>query len=140
MKNLSAAYKEVYGEDIVEYKDFDIDSDKKCILEGDTYYCGTTETYTYSITPESTIYRLMKKAVKELNGDIIIYDYFLKEAAGKCYSKNNYQNENENCSNALSKNITIDKSFLKKYGTTYKHTYKKLADSDNYYWEKTEVK
>lgn len=135
---LSASYKDIYGEEIVEYKDFEITSDKKCFLEEDTYYCGTTETFTYSITPQSTVYRLMKKAVKELNGDIIIYDYFLKDSAGKCYSKNSYTEENEECTNAL-KDATIDKDFLKKYASTYKHTYKK-DENGNYYWLKSEVK
>ncbi|MBE6154198.1 MAG: hypothetical protein E7163_01305 [Firmicutes bacterium] len=134
-RNLNIAYKNLYGEEIKDYTEFYISSKEACYLEGEEYYCGNAETYTLSLVPESTIYRLIDKAVKKLNGDIVIYDYYLKASDSKCYTTNN--KEKEECNKALNNN-KIDVKFIKKYGTLYKHTFK-LDSNNNHYWLKTEL-
>ena len=137
-KDLNDSYKKIYGENIKDYSKFFISSTEACYIEGDTYYCGTAESYIYSLTPAATIYRLLNKAVKKINGDIVIYDYFLKESDNKCYPKNNNE-ENKECSKEIKSIENIDEKFVSKYGNIYKHTFKK-DDSGNYYWFKSELK
>lgn len=137
--DLNEAYKDIYGEDISKYTQFFISSSNACYLEGDMYYCGTSETFTYSLAAQATIYRLPYKAVKQLNGDIIIYDYFLKVTDDNCYLTNDSSEVSEDCIEALSKQDEIDATFVQKYGSLYKHTFKKNRDGD-YYWSNSVLK
>lgn len=137
-KDLKESYQKIYGKEIDSNKPFYITSKEICRKEGETYYCGTAETFQYSILPETTIYRLMNKAIKKLNGDINLYDYFLKVSDKTCYAKNNNE-ETKECSDALKKQKEIDQKFISKYGSIYKHTFKKDANG-NYYWYKSEIK
>lgn len=136
---LNNNYEKLYGEKINEYKDFSISSNETCFLEGDYYYCGEGETYTYSLSPETTIYRLLNKAQKQVNGDVTIYDYYLKISDNKCYISNNNLEDSE-CSEELKKQkeVKINEEFVKKYGKLYKHSYKKNNNST--YWIKSEPK
>lgn len=136
--DINQAYNKIYGEDIKKYEDkFQISDSKVCYLEGETYYCGEAETYTYSIGNDATIYRLKEKAVKTHNGSkIIISDYYLKVSNGTCY-KNASSEELEECSKEIEAGAKVDAELIRKYGSLYKHTF--LKDSkDNYYWSKSE--
>lgn len=136
-ESLNNAYKNIYGENINEYEKFFISSEQACEIEGDSYYCGTSETFNYSIAKEATIYRGITKAIEKFNGDIVIYDYFLKISDGKCYKTNTSNEEITDCSKALSEsNPEINSEFISKYGSLYKHTYAK-NDAD-IYWVSSE--
>lgn len=138
-KDLNETYKKVYGEDIKMYEEkFQISDSKACFLEGETYLCGDTETFTYSLGNDATIYRLMDKALKTYNGKITISDYFLKISNDKCYTSNNSANELEACSKEIASGKKIDAEFIRKYGSLYKHTFIKDSN-DNYYWNKSET-
>ncbi len=145
-EDLNAAYQGLYGTNIKDYEEFYITNDDACYLEGDSYYCGAAETFTVSLAPASTIYRLIDKAIEKRNGEINIYDYFLKISENKCYMTNGSDNENEDCTKALSKldgsfsNLKEEEKakFMKKYGKLYRHTYE--LNKDNYYWTKSEQK
>lgn len=140
--DLKEVYFKIYGSELVEEEKFYISDKKACFKEGEEYYCGNAETYNVSITPETTIYRIIDKVTEKLNGEIIIQDFFLKISNNKCYSKNNSE-ENEKCTNELKDiDLNSDKetiALVKKYGATYKHTFKKASDQ-HHYWFKTEVK
>lgn len=136
-EDLNNAYQKIYGENIKEYSNFYVTPTKTCELEGDKYYCGDTPNNSYSLGMDAEIYRLIDKAIEQPSAkNIIIYDYFLRISDNKCYPTNSNDNENVECTEALSDNI--DEEFMKKYGTIYKHTYKKQGD--NYYWYKSEIK
>lgn len=141
-KALKQAYKEIYGNEIPNQDSFYISDKEVCYKEGEKYYCGNAENYKISIAPETSIYRIINKAIEKINGEIVIYDYFLKISNNMCYSKNNNE-ENKECSEEL-KNIDLTKdeetiSLVKKYGAVYKHTFKKDKNK-NHYWYKTELK
>jgi len=137
-EDLNETYKKIYGEDIKTYEEkFQISDSKTCYLEGETYYCGEAETYTYSLGNDATIYRLMDKALKTHNGKITITDYFLKISSNKCYASNNSTNELTTCSEEITSGKKIDAELIKKYGSLYKHTFVKDAN-ENYYWNKSE--
>ncbi len=135
-EELNNSYKKMYGEEIKDYVNFYTSNNEKCFLSDDTYYCGLAETYNYSIGSDATIYRLLNKAIKKNNGEIIIYDYFLKVMNDTCYNTATNATENAECTEALKDDI--DKAFVEKYGTQYKHTFKKDRKG-NYYWFKSEM-
>ncbi len=138
--SLNKAYNDLYGKNIDDYTKFSIASDKICVLDKENYYCGVAENFNYYLAPDATIMRLKNKAIKKHNGDIVIYDYFLKIADNKCYSSNTTTEENTNCTNNIPTDINnIDAEFVKKYGTLYKHTFK-AAKNDEYYWLQSEIK
>ncbi len=141
--SIDEAYKEIYGEKPQKYDDFNISNTDICYLEGDTYYCGTSETYNVTIIPETNIYRLKKSAVKRFNGDIIISDYFIRIANDTCYLSSTGDTEDAECTEALSKYDNFEAlkdsekiAFVKRYGKVYKHTFKEDKNS-NYYWYKS---
>jgi len=137
--DLNDSYRDIYGVSIEHYDKFYISSTEACFLEGENYYCGTSETFTYSLAPEATIYRLINKAVKKLNGDIVIYDYFLKISGNVCYPMNDSSDENKDCTKAFKElKNEINVEFVKKYGSIYKHTFE--SNSDNYYWIRSDLK
>lgn len=127
-------FKKMYGYSIESYDDFQIDGVTQCYFKDDAYYCGLSEKFTYTIGAEPHTYRSIKN-VKTKNDELYIYDYFLKVVNNECYSSYIGDEKIEACT----KNYDDDKvnyKFLKKYGTIYKHTFKKSGDS--YYWEKSE--
>lgn len=135
--HLKSMYLKMYGKEPADMDKFYITDLKSCFLEGDKYICGEATTFNYSISAEATIYRLIDKAVQKNNGDIIIYDYFLKVSDDKCYKSNSNLEENMDCTKALS-DKDIDQEFIRKYGTFYEHFYKK--DSNGHHWVQSKVK
>ena len=133
--DLATSYEKIYGNELPHEEEFYISNNHACYLEGDEYYCGEAVTFTQSLTPESVVYRLMNKAVKELNGNIVIFDYYLKISGNKCYLSNSFDDENTECSKELENNpnLEINEDFVLKYGSLYKHTYKQ-DKNNNYYW------
>ncbi len=135
LADLKDAYQKVYGKDLPEDEVFYINSTQACYPEEDIYYCGEAETFTYSLTPEATVYRLMSKAVEKINGDIVISDYYLRISGNKCYSSNSAEDEVTACSAAIEENpdLEITKEFVQEYGGLYEHTFTQ-DDTQNYYW------
>ena len=70
------------------------------------------------------------------NDEIIIYDYFLKVINNECYTSYVKDSKNDKCTKALENNKNVDYKFLKKYGTKYKHVFKK--DNNVYHWVSSE--
>ncbi len=144
--DLNKSFHSIYGEDISDYETFYITNDDACYLEGDTYYCGAAETFTYSLAPEADVYRLLNKATQTHSGDIIIYDYYLKISDNKCYLSATTGEMDEDCTTALGKfkngfdNASEDEKsdFMRKYAKLYKHTFDK--DNEEYHWIKSEQK
>ncbi len=146
-KKLNAAYKDIYGTDISKdnTSSFNISSTNTCYLEGEEYYCGNAETFSVAITPETNVYRLKFKAIKDHKGNIIISDYYLRIANNKCYLTNNSEEESSECTKALSnlkgsfeqESESAKADFVKKYGRLYRHTFQN-KDND-YYWVRTEA-
>ena len=82
----------------------------------------------------------MNKASEKLNEDIVITDYYLRISDNKCYGSNDSEDEISACSEALENDsVEINEEFVQKYGTLYKHTFKKNND-DNYYWYSSNLK
>lgn len=136
--DIALTYKNIYGLDIEKHNDFSISGTNTCYIEGNQYYCGEGETYTYTIGADATIYRLINKAVKNKEQDIIIYDYFLKISNNTCYLSTN-NDTNDECTKELKNNKEITEKLVKKYGKLYKHTFK-LDENNNYYWSTSEPK
>ncbi len=132
-------YVEMFGDSVSDdLKSFKIDGSHICFLKDNQYYCGLSDEVTYTVGSNISVYRGIKKA-NQKKDEIIIYDYFIKLIGEKCYTSYVNGKENTSCSNAYS-NLDakkIDFAFIKKYGTIFKHTYKKGND-DNYYWIKSE--
>ena len=132
INEIKNAYKAIYGSDLEDYKDFQFNYNTICQYSSEAYYCGSSQQYTLTVGAEPTIYRTMKKAVEKGN-DLYIYDYFLKVIDNKCYTNYTGTDEIAKCSDVIANTKDINYNFLKKYGTLYKHTFKKDADG-NYYW------
>lgn len=142
-KAIEDSYLAIYGSKLKDFdKSFYISEKEICYREGEEYYCGNAPTFKIIMAPQATIYRVINKATELLNGEIVIYDNFLKLSDEVCYTKNN-NIKDEKCSEKISSldinNKTEITSFAKKYGSTYKHTFKKDKNG-NYYWEKSELK
>ena len=123
----------MFGSDISEYKQFQYDGATICYVKDDAYYCGLSETFTYSIGAEPHTYRAIKDAYKK-GDELIIYDYFLKVINDECFTSYMDTTKNDKCSTNYSEltNKDMTYKFLKKNGTLYKHTFKK--DGKSYYW------
>lgn len=134
-ETLNNQYKKMYGKDIEDYKEFSFDASTTCIYDDGNYYCGLKENYTYTIGAEPTTYRSIKK-VDNKKDEIIIYDYFLKIVNNECYSSYVNEKKDDKCTDKYEVNKDMKYSFLKKYGTLYKHTFKK--QDNNYYWVSSE--
>ncbi len=130
-------YKKIFGKDVEDNDSFKIDSFNICYLKDDNYYCGLSETYTYSIGGESKIYRVINRAVEKNKDKIIIYDYFIKINGNNCYANYTPEIENTRCTKALTNEKNIEFKFMKKYGTKYKHIFQKNNDG-TYYWVSSE--
>lgn len=129
------SYLKIFGKEIEENEKFEIDGTHTCYLNEDYYYCGLSETYTF-ILGGSKVSRAIKN-YKEKGSEITIYDYFIKLNEPICYA--NYTSDiiNQKCTNKYKPNKKINFSFLKKYGSKYKHTYQKAEDG-TYYWVSSE--
>lgn len=128
-------YKKIFGKEIDAYDKFQLDNITVCYLNDDSYYCGLSEEYTYTIGAEPHTYRAIKDSFKK-NDEIIIYDYFLKVINNECYTSYVKDSKNDKCTKALENNKNVDYKFLKKYGTKYKHIFKK--DNNVYHWVSSE--
>lgn len=133
---INDSYKKIYGKDMDKTNEFRIDNLNVCYLEDEYYYCGLSETYIYTLGSESTIYRVIKKA-EEKSSNIIIYDYFIKINEKTCFKNYTTATINEECTDKYSNNKDVDYKFMKKYGTEYKHIFKKATDG-SYYWVSSE--
>ena len=130
------SYKKLYGKEIENNESFKIDNLNICYLKDDYYYCGLSETFTYTLGNESVIYRVMEKAV-EKGSNIIIYDYFVKLNSNTCFKNYTTTTVNSDCTKEYKSAKEIDYNFMKKYGTKYKHTFSK-AEDETYYWISSE--
>ena len=110
-------YKNIFGKDIEENESFKVDSDSICFLKDNYYYCGDSEVVTYTFGNESTIYRVIQKAV-EKGSEIEIYDYFIKVNDKICYKNYTADTINQNHTNQYEKNLIF--SILKYIETHYK--------------------
>ena len=134
-EEVNSEYKKIYGRDIENYETFDYNDTTICYYEDDYYYCGLKESYTTTIGAEPSTYRSIQKAVQN-DDEIIIYDYFLKVVNNECLTSFTGNTKNDECSTDYNEDTKINYSYLKKYGTRYKHTFKKSGD--DYYWVKSE--
>ena len=133
--DINNQYKKMYGKDIENYESFQYDPTNACYYDNGYYYCGLSESYTYTIGSEPHTYRSIKKA-EEKNDEIIIYDYFLRIENDECYISYNDSKKNEKCTKHYDNGKEISYNFLKNYGTLFKHTFQK--NGDDYYWVKSE--
>lgn len=133
---IDESYKKLYGKDIEDNESFKIDNLNICYLKDDYYYCGLSETFTYTLGNESIIYRVMEKAV-EKGSEIVIYDYFAKINNNTCFKAYTTTTENSNCTEEYKNQKEINYKFMKKYGTKYKHVFKQ-AEDETYYWVSSE--
>ena len=124
-------YKEMYGKSIETYEQFQYNDTTICYYEDGFYYCGLAESYTTTIGGEPYTYRSIKN-VTEKGDELIIYDYFLKIVNNECFTSFTGDKTNDTCSENYNEDEDMTYNFLKKYGTLYKHTFKKNGDS--YYW------
>ncbi len=135
--DIDSAYKKLFGKDIENNQEFKIDNFHICFLHEDEYYCGLSEILTYTIGNESSVYRIIEKAV-EKGSNIEIYDYFVKVTGNTCYKTYITNTENVPCTKEYTNNKKVNYRFLQKYGTQFKHTYAKAEDG-SYYWVSTEA-
>ena len=130
------SYQKLYGKEVENNESFKIDNLNICYLKDGYYYCGLSETFTYTLGNESIIYRVMEKAV-EKSSDIIIYDYFAKLNNDTCFKAYTTTTVNKNCTDEYKNNKEINYKFMKKYATKYKHVFRK-AEDNTYYWVSSE--
>lgn len=133
---IDESYKKLYGKDIEDNDSFRIDNLNICYLKDDYYYCGLSETFTYTLGSESIIYRVMQKAV-EKGSDIVIYDYFVKINEDTCFQNYTTTTVNEKCTDEYANKKDVNYNFMKKYGTEYKHVFREAKDG-TYYWVSSE--
>ena len=135
-EKINEQYKKMYGKEIENYEQFQLNPTTICYYDEEGYYyCGLSESFTYTIGAEPQTYRTIKKANKK-DDEIIIFDYFMKVINNECFTTYDGDNKNNNCSNIFNEDTNVDYDFLKKYGTLYKHTFKESNGS--YYWVKSE--
>lgn len=135
-EKINEQYKKMYGKEIENYEQFQLNPTTICYYDEEGYYyCGLSESFTYTIGAEPQTYRTIKKATKK-DDEIIIFDYFMKVINNECFTTYDGDNKNNNCSNIFNEDTNVDYDFLKKYGTLYKHTFKESNGS--YYWVKSE--
>lgn len=130
------SYKTLFGNNVDVNDAFMADNKTICYLKGDYYYCGLSETFTYTFGGESYIYRVIERAV-EKSSDIIIYDYFIRINDDICYKNYTTAKLNEKCNENYSSKTNIDFKFMKKYAAKYKHIYKQNEDG-TYHWVSSE--
>lgn len=136
-KSIKEQYENMYGEKLDNFESFQYDSTNICHYYEDNYYCGLSESFSISVGAEPHTYRAIKKSY-EKGGELTIYDYFLKVVNDECYKTYNSTSADEKCSKNYNPKKEMEYSFLKKYGSLYKHTFKK-GDNNKYYWVKSEL-
>ena len=124
-------YEKMYGQSIENYESFQYNETTICQYDSGFYYCGLAEEYTATFGGEPHTYRTIKN-VTENDDEIIIYDYFLKVVNNECLTSYTGTTTNNECTENYSEDEEMSYTFLKRYGTLYKHTFKKSRD--NYYW------
>lgn len=129
-------YNKIFGKTIESNDSFKVDNLNICYSKDDYYYCGLSETFTYTIGNESIIYRVIDKAV-EKGSEIVIYDYFIKINNDNCFKNYTTNTIDQNCTSEYKKIKDLNVEFMKDYGTKYKHTFKK-SKNDTYYWVSSE--
>lgn len=130
------SYKKLYGKDIENNESFKVDNLNICYLKDDYYYCGLSETFTYTLGNESIIYRVMEKAI-EKGSKIVIYDYFVKLNNDTCFKNYTTSTINTECTKEYKNQKDIDYKFMKEFGTKYKHVFNETKDG-SYYWVSSE--
>ena len=128
--------KNIYNTEVGEYQDFNIDDNNICRFKNNYYYCGLRENFVYSLKEMPKVYRSIFKTI-EVEVQIEVYDYFLRTFEEKCYYNYISNTEIANCSKKLAQKGEINYSLLKKYGTLYKHVFKKNTETNKYYWVET---
>ncbi len=136
-KNINETYNKIFGVNPKEEGSFKSSDFNICYVKDGYYYCGLSESFVYTIGGDSLIYRVMQKAV-EKGSNIEIYDYFVKINNDKCSKTYTTSTENSECTEAYAKLKKVDYKFMEKYGTRYKHVYKK-KDDNTYYWVSSEL-
>ena len=130
-EEVNTQYEKMYGQSIENYESFQYNETTICQYDSGFYYCGLAEEYTATFGGEPHTYRTIKN-VTENDDEIIIYDYFLKVVNNECLTSYTGTTTNNECTENYSEDEEMSYSFLKRYGTLYKHTFKKSGD--NYYW------
>lgn len=133
---VSEKYKSMYGKELENDESFTLSNTMICYPHEDSYYCGLSETFTVTVGVEPATYRSIKEAV-EKNNKLIIYDYFIKIANDECFTTYTTDTINSKCSADYKEKQKVNYSYLKKYGTLYKHTFEKDSKG-NYYWVQSE--
>ncbi len=134
---INKEYVKLFGEEINDAESFKPDNYHICYLKDNEYYCGLAESFTYTLGNDSSIYRVIKKAIEKSSGEVIIHDYFLKINNNACYNSYTTDTENTECTANYKENNKVDFNFMKHNGQLYKHTFKKAKDG-SYYWVSSE--
>ena len=134
----ASKYETIFNEKISKIDSFVLDGSNICYLKDNYYYCGLSETFSFTIGNESFAYRIINKATEKGKDEIIIYDYFIKINNDKCYSSFTSLNEIKKCSKKYDSDEKINYKFIKKYGTKYKHVFKKINNNNYYSWISSE--
>ncbi len=129
-------YNKIFGGKVEDIESFMSDNTHICYLKDNYYYCGLSVTYTLVLEGNSNIYRTIDKA-EEKSGDMIVYDYFMRINDSNCYRYYTTPTINTECNDNLMDRDNIKVNFMKKYGTKYKHVYKK-GSNNTYYWVSSE--
>ncbi len=135
-KAVEDAYNKIFGKKLDNLESFKIDNFNICYLKDDSYYCGLSESYTYTIGPDSTIYRIINRALEKGN-KITIYDYFARINNNTCYSTYAVDTVNSKCTENYKEDVKIDYKFMEKYGVKYKHVFEKDKNG-TYHWVSSE--
>ena len=130
-EEVNTQYEKMYGKSIENYETFQYNETTICQYDAGYYYCGLAEEYTATFGGEPHTYRTIRN-VTESDDEIIIYDYFIKVVNNECYTSYTGSTLIDECSDNYNEDEEMTYSFIKKYGTLYKHTYQKSGD--NYYW------
>lgn len=131
-------HKSIYGKEIDSFDPVNLSNTISCFPLDDYYYCGLSETFTVTVGNEPETFRSIKEA-RESGDKIIVYDYFIKVLNDECYTSYMDNTTNASCTSEYKTNKNVDYDYLRKFGTLYKHTFKKNADG-TYYWVQSEPK
>lgn len=135
------AYYNIYNEELTEYVSFDLFNLTTCVYSeaNDAYYCYNSNESSNSTVEYSSVYRLIKTAVKHIDGSITIKEYFINITDDYCNTDLTDNNPNFLCFSAyeeFTQTDEIDTDFMKTYAAVYVHTFEE--DDGNYYWVSSE--
>ncbi|MDE6284187.1 MAG: hypothetical protein K2M17_00360 [Bacilli bacterium] len=137
-EKINQKYRDIYGKDIDKYEKLYLNSTVVCYPDDDYYYCGLAENYSVTIGKEPETFRNIKE-VRQKDDMIIIYDYFLKMIQDECYRSFTGDVKYDDCSMKYSNMKEVNYEFIKRYGTLYRHTFKK-DENGTYYWVSSKPK